>query len=502
MTAEPAAASTESMRQLGRDTVIYGLGVILSRAVSFVLLPVYTRYLRPPDYGLLQLLQMVLDLVAIAVSAGTTAGVLRFYFKADSETQRKGIVVTAFYLLMGLNLVGALFLVPAAPWIWRHALSEAGSPTLVRIAAFNFLLEPCITVPMLLMQALRKATLYASSSLVKLALGLSLNILFVVGMGEGVGGILVANLLSSLAVGGAMVIWMLRQTGLTPSRSAARDLRRFGVPYQLVTAGTFILTFGDRAFLQAFRGLAEVGIYGLAYQFGFVLVNLTSNPFFRAWAPHRLRLASSAPREVRDARFNEAFRYLNLLVISAAVAISLFAWPLLAIMSDPSFRPAARLIPVILLAYVVQVWTDAVALGIDVSEQTRYASFGTWAGVVAILVFYAALIPAFGGMGAAVATVAGFLVRFLFFGFFSHRLWPVAWHWGVPVRLLLIGAAVVAANGVAAPPGLAPRLASASGFLGLFLFIVWLVVLSGAERRRIVAFLRSPRRGIAAFPSS
>ncbi len=496
------AESAGSMRRLGRDTIIYGLGVVLSRAVAFLLLPVYTRYLSPADYGLLQLLQMVLDVTAIAVSAGTIAGVLRFYFKEPDEAKRKRIVVTALYLLFGLNLLGALLLAPAAPWIWKHALGSAGSPALVRIAACSFALDALVTVPMLLMQAERKAMLYSLVSLAKLVIGLVLNVVLVVGFGKGVGGILVANLVTSLLVGGALVAWMLRRTGARPSAAAARDLRRFGLPYQLVTAGTFVLTFGDRAFLQAFHGLTAVGLYGLAYQFGFVLIALTSAPFFRAWGPERLQIAAHASREVRDAKYNQAFRWLNLLAVGVAVGISLFASPLLMVMSDPAYRPAARLVPVLLAAFLVQIWTDVVSLGIEVSEQTRYASHATWIGVATILALYALLIPPFAGMGAAIATLGGFIVRFACFLRFSDRLWPVAWRWGQPLALVSAGALVVATSLFVPGAGLAAQFAVACALAAAFAAFAWGVVLHAAERRQLVGLLRAPRRAWLGIPSN
>jgi O-antigen/teichoic acid export membrane protein len=487
-----AGGEAWSLRRLGRDAAVYGAGVVLSRAVSFLLLPLYTRYLTPADFGLLQLLQILIDVVSIAVSAGTTAGVLRFYFKATTEEERGRVVITAFYLLGGLNLLGAILLTPLAPFLWKHALGGAGSPVLIPLAACNFVLEACLTVPLLLMQARRRPGLYSTVTLSKLTLGLALNVLFVVGFGKGVAGILVANVIANVVVGLGLVVWMIGQTGWRPSASAARDLRRFGIPHQWMSAGTFILTFGDRWFLQAYHGLAVVGLYGLAYQFGFVLVNLTSAPYFRAWAPHRLALATTLPREARDARYNQAFRYLNLLVITAAAGISLYAWPLIALVSAPAFRPAALLVPLLLAAFVVQIWTDVVALGIEVSEKTKYASYATWISVVAILALYALLIPRWGGMGAAVATLGGNLVRLAFFLRFAQRLWPVGWEWQGPLRMAAVAAVIVAIEKSITPVSWIAQVTVATALFAVFAGVTWALVLNARERAQLAGFVRSP----------
>ena len=114
-------SDTAVQGSLARDTVIYGIGTVLTKIVSFLMLPVYTRVLAPADYGVLQLLQMVSDIVAIAISAGTTAGFLRFYYKTNSPAERHRLAVTTFALLLGLNTIGSLALLGSASWV-AHAL--------------------------------------------------------------------------------------------------------------------------------------------------------------------------------------------------------------------------------------------------------------------------------------------------------------------------------------------------------------------------------------------
>ena len=95
------------MSRLGRDTMLYGLGTILTRVVSFIMLPVYTRYLTPADYGLLQILDLALDIATILISAGATAGIMRFYFKAQSEKERSNVLFTGWGTQVGLNVIGS-----------------------------------------------------------------------------------------------------------------------------------------------------------------------------------------------------------------------------------------------------------------------------------------------------------------------------------------------------------------------------------------------------------
>lgn len=499
--AAPAAALPRA-GGFARDAFVYGLGVVITRLVSFLMLPIYTRYLTPADYGVLQLLQITIDVTAIVLSAGLMTGVMRFYLKAHTEDERSAVISTAFLLLVATNAIGTLALLLAAPRVAALVLSGSASdgPTLVRIVAVTFSLESFVTVPLLLLQVLRKPVGYTVASLSKLALQLALNILLVVFLGWGAEGVLVGTLAATAALGSVLTPWMLRQTGLRFSRPAMRDLRRFGVPYQIATAGTFLLTFGDRFFLEASHGLAAVGIYGLAYQFGFLLSGLGAQPFFRAWSPQRLGL-STEPRALRDAAYARSFLHLNLIQITLAVGLALFIRPVLGLMSAPEFHAAASFVPVILAAFVLQAWTDAVALGIEVSEQTRYATFATWISVVAVLALYAALIPPLAGMGAAIATLLASALRFACTCYWSQSLWPVAWRFGPSLRLVAYAAVCVALSEAFGPRDTSLALASGC-VLGLAYLGALLLDPLGADARLLLqSALVSPRRLLAAVRS-
>ena len=486
--ADPLAVATpeppRARRGLARNALVYGAGIVARRIASFIMLPVYTHYLTPSDYGVLELLQLTVDIAVILVSAGTTAGLLRFYFKAQDERERNATIVSAFALLTALNFVATIALLLAAGPIADGALRGAASPMLVRIVAIDLLLQGAVTVPMTLMQARGRAMLHSVTSLVTLVGQLGLNILLVVVLKKGVAGVLVSTLITHLVSGLFLVTWMVRQTGWHISRQAMRDLRRFAIPYQVTTAGTFILTFGDRFVIQAVRSAGEVGLYSLAYKFGFLLATLAAAPFMTAWTPERFA-ATQLPRDQRDRMYNSGFRYLNMVVLSTAVGIALFVNPLLTVMSDPAFHAAAKLVPIIVFAYVFQAWSDVVQFGIDASEKTRYVTYATWGAAVPLIAGYLVLIPMYGGYGAALATLIGFVVRFLLMLVFAQRVWPVAYEWRAIVALLAWACTATVAYHLIAPVTLVAQFALATTIGAFYLVAGAKVALRDEERRHI-----------------
>jgi O-antigen/teichoic acid export membrane protein len=484
-------AGNASFRRLGRETAIYGLGVLLGRAVSFLMLPVYTRFLSPSDYGIIQLLDLTVDVAAIFFTAGATSGVQRFYFKTTDPAARARLLSTTFFLVLSLSTLGALTLGALSPWIWKYGLKGAGQPWFIVLAAANFAAGTLMSMPLSFAQTTQRARLFLGFSLAKLVLQLSLNILFVVVFKAGVAGLLFSTLITYLLLGGSLAIWLLRQTGLHFDMQVVRDLRRFGVPYQLTWAGSFLLTFGDRFFLQAGWGVAAVGLYGMAYQFGFLLSQLGNTPFLSAWNPHRHQLVH-LPAEERDRRYDKGFFYFNLLLITAAMGIAVFIRPVIKVMTTPAFHPAAYLVPIILLAYVAEAWADVFRFAFDVTEHTRYSTYATWIVVAVVLVLYMVLIPRYGAYGAAVATVLGFSLRALLVYLWAQHLWPIHYRWRRHLSLVALGIVVAAATW--AMPNMTIAMQVGVGIAAVFVYfaVVYLTLLSHAERGLIGQMARSP----------
>lgn len=484
-------AGTASFRRLGREAMIYGLGVILGRAVSFLMLPVYTRYLSPSDYGIIQLLDLTVDVAAIFFTAGATSGVQRFYYKTTDPAARARLLSTTFFLVLTLSSLGALTLAALSPWIWKYGLKEAGQPWFIILAAANFAAGTLMTMPLNFAQTTQRARLYLTFSLSKLVLQLSLNILFVVVLKQGVAGLLMSTLITYLLLGGSLAIWLLRQTGIHFDRQVVRDLRRFGVPYQLTWAGSFLLTFGDRFFLQAGWGVAAVGLYGMAYQFGFLLSQLGSTPFLSAWNPHRHQLVP-LPVEERDRRYDQGFFYFNLLLITVAMGIAVFIRPVIKVMTTAEFHPAAYLVPIILLAYVAEAWAESFRFAFDVTEHTRYSTYATWTVVVVVMGLYAVLIPRYGAYGAAVATVLGFSLRALLVYLWAQHLWPIRYRWRRHLQLLATGLAVAVATWMVPDTTIVRQVTFGLVAVMVYFATVYLTLLSDGERGLIGQMARSP----------
>jgi O-antigen/teichoic acid export membrane protein len=137
-------------------------------------------------------------------------------------------------------------------------------------------------------------------------------------------------------------------------------------------------------------------------------------------------------------------------LISGALGLSLGAGDLLKIMSDPAFHPAAKVVPIVLLAYIVQCWTNYCRLGLLANGQTGRIAASGFFGVITATAGYLLLIPPLGGMGAALTTLAAFAVKFLIEYIRSNELIDMGIPW-LRVGGILFAAAITLTIGHSLP---------------------------------------------------
>jgi O-antigen/teichoic acid export membrane protein len=478
------------MARVGRQTVIYGAGVLLSRAFSFLMLPLFTYYLTPADYGVIQLIEMTFDVISIVAGSRLALGIFRFYYKAETPAARHGVISTALLLLAAIYGVVAVIAFAGSEAVSQLVFQTSEYRHVIRIAACSFAFQALVETPLAYFRLVERPVTYVKVTVGKLALQAALSFLFLAYYGLGITGVFLSSLIAHVLTGAGLAIHVLRSTGLRFSASHARDLLRFGFPLVLTQVATFAATYGDRYFLQAAAGTTIVGLYALAYNFGFLLYQIGHTPFALVWEPMRYEIAR---RQDRDQLYARGFIYLNVLLLTSAAGLALFVGDFLRIFAQPAYYPAAQVVPVILVAYVLQSWTMVQDIGIMIREKTKYNTFANWTAAIVALVGYAVLIPRYLEWGAALATVAAFAVRFGIIYRISQRLWPVHYRWGPVLRLSLLAAAVIVAGTLLPALPLGTSIAARSALLLVYLFGLWhLNVISAEDRSRLRA-LASPR---------
>ncbi len=344
VTNQPALGA--KLKGLSRLSLLYVVADMLNRGSAILLLPIYTRFMSPGDYGILALASLISSLLVMVLTFGGSSVVLRFYHHYTDQEERSrflgsfwlflvifpGAVIALLYLV-GQSVISVLFAgLPLHPY-FEMILGIA----YVNIAAGT--LFPS------LLRAREQGRQYLALSGVTTLLTLGLTLILVVGARLGAAGALGAQLGALALVGVASSLLLVRD--LRPAfsfRSIAAALR-YGLPLVPHFAAHWTLSISDRAILGRFVGLGSVGLYSLAYQFGTVMQLLMSS-VNQALAPSFSRAAHD--REDLGT-LSRIVTYYYGIVALLGLTVALTAKHIIALVTPPSYHTAGDLVPFIAL---------------------------------------------------------------------------------------------------------------------------------------------------------
>jgi O-antigen/teichoic acid export membrane protein len=437
----------------------------VAQVINLALTPLYVWILTPTEVGLIVILFTFSTVAKVLFRLGLDSGFFRIYYDLDSEEERARLAGTI--ALFAAAYSTALFLLAAAgaPWILRLlGLEGTAARVPLLLAAADVYVGTFAFIPLNLLRIQGRARTFAAVNVGRNLLNTALKLAFVL-TGFGVTGVLWSDVLATAAMAVGLLPMLFRNVRLAFSTRLLREVLAFGLPKAPHGLMVQALNLADRLILVRFQPLAVVGIYDKAYALG-AGVKFGLSPFETAWQPFvlsRLRVPD-APRLLAG-----VITYAAAAFVSLALVIALFGRELLMALTftRPVFWTGAPVIPVVVLAYLLHGAFLLVSIGIGIEKRARYYPMITACAAGTNIVLDLLLIPTFGMMGAAWATVAGYFVMAALGGLISHRLYPIPLEVG---RLARIGlaAGVTYALSWMAPQGIAAAVAVKAALLGGF----------------------------------
>jgi O-antigen/teichoic acid export membrane protein len=411
--------------ELARHSVIYGFGSLVSRFLAVLLLPIYTRYLSPADYGLIETLIALSAILTVLLAAGVKSAFFRFYFDEPEEAGKRRVIRTSFWFTMVMGTVGlAVGLVLAGP-ISELLFGTGDHADLVRAAFVGLWAHVNYEQMTSLFRVEQRSTAYLIATLINLGLTVGATVLLVVVLEKGPIGVIVGNFIGTLIVYTGLLAYRREQLGLEWDRPLLREMNRFGMP--LVPSALFLwaLNFSDRFFLVKLAGPREVGLYSIGVRVASAIILLLA-AFRTAWPA----FAYSIEDDEEAARtYSFVLTYLVALTSWMALALGVLAPWLVRLLTTEEFYSAERVVAPLAFAAAAFGAYIVVVIGIGRARRTRSNWVITGAAAALNVILNVALIPEFGMMGAAVATVGAYATLFLGMAWKAQRVFPVPYQW-------------------------------------------------------------------------
>jgi O-antigen/teichoic acid export membrane protein len=433
--------------------VIYGVGGLVSRFLAVLMLPLYTSYVSVGDYGRIELLMAVMAVAVVVIRGGANFGFIRFYFLDKEPEYRRRLIRTVFWAQMGYStLVLALCVIFASEIAhllnvnYRPGAGLQGSGTSLVIATAVLLWVNVNYAQMTnLFRAEQRSVAFSIATLLNIGITVPLTVILVVVYKHGPLGIIVGNLSGTLVVFIALLGYRREQLGIQFDRTLLRKMNRFGVPLMASALAGWVINFGDRLMLAKLLhgtyALNQLGQYSLAIKISSAMV-LLFTAFQVAWPA----FAYSIEDEGEAKRtYSYVLTYLMFMAAWAAVGLSLLApWIVHVLARRPGYWPAAEAIPALAFSSIFFAGFIVVTIATGRSRQTQFNWIATTAGAVLNFGLNLWLIPAYGMLGAAYATLAGWILIMVLRTWNAHRVYPVQYQWRRVVVVVMAAGALTA----------------------------------------------------------
>lgn len=486
----------KDLKALGKESLIYGLSTVGARLLNFLLMPFYTHYLLPAEYGVVATVFSYIAFLNIIYQYGMDQAYMRHY--SDRETS----LPSAFYGVGAVSLVLGAALCLAPSGLAAVAGLGAGNSRLIIYSAV-ILFADALSAPLFAdLRMAHKALHYSLLRVLTVVLNVGMNIFLIIGLGRGVQGIFEANICSSVL---ALALVMIPAAGLLArprfSGRVYRSMLAFALPLVPAGLGSMAVQVIDRPILLRLADQATVGIYQANYRLG-IFMMLVVSMFDQAWRPFFIERADKPDSPPLFARVLTFFAFgaswLTLALsffIADLVKFPVFGKPLI----HPAYWGGLGLVPVVLWAYVFNGLYINFLAPVIIAKRTGYMMAATFLGAAVNVGANFLLIPRYGMLGAAWATFAAYACMAWFMHLAGRNCYPVPYEWGRVFSA--VGAGALLTCGLLFSGLLSPGL-----WLGLRLAAVFLLypaftwsLLTEAEKAGLYSLLnRAGTRGPAA----
>jgi O-antigen/teichoic acid export membrane protein len=422
------------IRQLTAQSGLYGIGNLLPKAIGFILIPLYTRYLTPADYGILAFATTIIAILGILFEFGLGSALTRFYYDTRHNiAETKKLVGSLWIFLTFIPLAVTLIITVRGGKLFDALFTNTPFDPYGKLSIWIAYFTLASVIPLTMFRVQEKVKHYVIFTFGRfLVLTFSI-IYFVVGRGLGAEGSLTGQLIVSAIFALLFTIISLANSSIPNRLSQLKAALAYGSPLILHQLSAWALSVSDRLLLERQVTLEQLGIYALGYRLAMIL-DLIFYSFNLAWAPFYFQTASTD--ENAPAFFSRLATYYALVVYCFGLALAVLADPLIRIMANPAFHPAAQVVPVVVLAYVAHGFYYFVVNQLFFARQTGSLALYTTLAAAVNIILNIVTIPRYGIQAAAWNTFIGYLVLTILVFRKANRVYPIAYE---KSRLLLSG---------------------------------------------------------------
>ncbi|RCK72900.1 MAG: Polysaccharide biosynthesis protein [Ignavibacteriae bacterium] len=428
----------DKIKQISKDTLIYGTSTIFGRLLNFLLVPIYTNFLSPSDYGITAYIYSLIAFLNVIYNYGMETA----YFKYSSTLEigdKKQNFSTPFISIFITSLIFSGLIILSSGNITSLIGIHKHFNNIIIYSALILFFDALVIVPFASLRQENRAGLFATIKFVNILINVSFNVIFLVVLGKGIDGIFLSGLIASILTFLILLPTILKNITLKFSRALYFHLLKFGIPSLPAGLAAMMLQVIDRPILRFLTDDRSVGIYQANYRLG-IFMMLVVSMFDYAWKPFFFSQSKNEDSKILFARIAS---YFLLFMCFVLIFFTLFINDIVGIkilnrfIIHPDYWSGLNIVPIILTAYLFNGLSLIFSAGIYIEKKTYYLPITTITSAILNVILNFILIPLIGITGAALSTLFSYMMIALLNYIFSQKIFYIHYEYTRMVKTFL-----------------------------------------------------------------
>lgn len=425
------------LKQLSKDTAIYGISTMMGRFLTFLLVPFYTNIFPPSEYGIITNLYAFVALMNIIFIYGMDAAYLKY---AGGNDEAKDTYSTPYISVAAVGIVLSLMI-----YLIRTPIVEVlgipdSSRYLINYIPVILFIDAISAIPFIKLRLERKAKTFAYLKVFNIIVNVILNLILILKFKWGIEAVFVSNLAASAVTYLMLLPSVIKNLKLIFNFEFLKQLLKFGLPYLPAGLSMMLIQVINRPILESLTDLKTLGIYQANYKLG-IFMMLFVNMFQYAWQPFFLQ-------ESKEENAKEIFsKVLTYFTLTAATILIILTFLIEDIVQFPVFGKTLigsdywggiHIVPIILLAYLFNGLYVVFTAGIYIKEKSNYVPLVTGVSAALNIAANFLLIPILGITGAALATLLSYFVMAAGFFIVTQKFYHIKYEFIKMLKIFFV----------------------------------------------------------------
>ncbi len=414
----------KQIKELGKDTLVYGLSATVTRFIGIFLVPLYTRVFLPADYGIIAMITAFYGLITTFVVLGMDNASARWFysFTQDDIGNRKRVISTWFWFQGLVSVLTAVIICLFSAELAKKMLDSQELAGLLFLVGLSIPLNTPPKVVNNWLRYQRRAWNAMTISLVTSLITIGLTILFVLVLRWGLPGVYWAQLLGLAGI--VVVDIALLKSWIAPryiSPGMLKEMLVFALPLVPASIAAWVTASADRFILKSYVTTSQIGLYSIAATLASA-VGLATVAFQMAWGPFAYSILDQS--NARDV-YSKVLSLYSLVGCAMVTGLTLFTPLILKIFTTSAYAGAASSVAWLAFSTLSVGGTYIASLGCGIVKKSVPLSISVFIGAGVNTALNFILIPRLGKDGAAIATMLAYMLATAYLFYIGQKYYPI-----------------------------------------------------------------------------